>query len=144
MTDTRNLPTVDALKTQAKRLREKLKDAGMVLSHSETLELIAHQHGARDWNTLRANAPKMVDFKVGDRVQGRYLGQPFTGEIRGLSALGDGSHRHVTLHFDTPVDVVTFDSFSAYRQRVKGEIGWDGRSTRKTSDGEPQLIVMAA
>jgi len=36
---------------------------------------------------------------------------------------------------------VKFDSFSNLRQRVSGIIGWDGRSTRKTSDGVPHLIV---
>lgn len=137
-----NIAPVTELKVQAKRLRDKLRSAGVQLSHSEALEVLASQHGVRDWNTLHAMAGNQLRLRVGDRVRGRYLGQPFTGEVRALSTLGDGSHRNITLHFDQPVDVVRFDSFSAFRQRVSGEIGWDGRSTRKTSDGEPQLVVM--
>ena len=142
MTTVHNIAPVSELKAQAKRLREKLRGSGVQLSHSESLELVATQHGVRDWNTLNAMAGNRMLLRVGDRVRGTYLGQAFRGEVRALSTIGDGSHRHVTLHFDQPVDVVTFDSFSSYRQRVSGEIGWDGRSTRKTSDGQPQLVVM--
>ena len=141
MTHTQYIASIGELKEQAKRLRKRLQDTGVKLSHSEALELLAHQHGARDWNTLHSMAGNRMQLRVGDRVEGRYLGQPFTAEIRGLTILGDGSHRRVTLQFDAPVDVVQFDSFSAYRQRVTGEIGWDGRSTRHTSNGEPQLTI---
>ncbi|WP_371732496.1 glyoxalase superfamily protein [Ruegeria sp. HKCCD9179] len=141
MTRLQTVAPVEELKEQAKRLREKLKATGVSLSHSATLELLAHQHGVRDWNTLHAMAGNRMHLRVGDRVEGRYLGQAYTGEIRGITMLGDGARRRVTLHFDTPVDVVRFDSFSAYRQRVTGEIGWDGQSLRHTSNGEPQLVV---
>ncbi|WP_209598427.1 glyoxalase superfamily protein [Ruegeria sp. HKCCSP351] len=141
MTLSQDIAPLEELKEQAKRLRRKLRDTGVQLSHGQALELVAHQHGMRDWNTLHAVAGNRMRLRVGDRVEGRYLGQPFTAEIRGLTMLGDGAHRRVTLQFDTPVDVVRFDSFSAYRQRVTGEIGWDGRSRRHTSDGEPQLVV---
>ncbi|WP_374041586.1 glyoxalase superfamily protein [Ruegeria sp. YS9] len=141
MTRSRTVAPVEELKAQAKRLREELKTKGVLLSHSAALELLAHQHGVRDWNTLHAMAGNRMHLRVGDRVEGRYLGQAFTAEIRGMTMLGDGARRRVTLHFDTPVDVVRFDSFSAFRQRVTGEIGWDGRSRRHTSDGEPQLVV---
>ncbi|WP_170451560.1 glyoxalase superfamily protein [Ruegeria arenilitoris] len=144
MTQIRNIAPVGELKVQAIRLREKLRGAGVALSHAQSLEMIAHQHGARDWNTLHAMAGNRLHLKVGDRVRGTYLGQPFTGEIRGLTMLGDGAQRRITLQFDTPVDVVTFDSFSAFRQRVSGQIGWDGRSARHTSNGEPQLVVRPA
>ncbi|NVO56174.1 hypothetical protein HW561_10275 [Rhodobacteraceae bacterium B1Z28] len=144
MTNTDNIAPIEELKVQAKRLRDRLRGAGVQLSHSETLELVAHQHGAKDWNTLHAMAGNRMRLGVGDRVEGRYLGQPFAAEIRGLTTIGDGTHRRVTLHFDDPVDVVQFDSFSAFRQRVTGEIGWDGRSARHTSDGEPQLVVRPA
>lgn len=142
MTYTNTLPPMADLKTQAKRLRARLKDTGVDISHSESLELIAQQNGARDWNTLRAqigNTPPAP--KVGDRVTGRYLGQRFAGYIKGLTSLGQGDQYRITLHFDDPVDVVSFDSFSAFRQRVTGVIGMDGRSPQKTSDGVPQLIV---
>lgn len=144
MTQTQNIAPVADLKAQARRLREKLRATCVDLSHAKSLELIAHQHGFRDWNTLHALAGNQMHLRVGDRVAGTYLGQSFTGEIRGLTVLGDGAHRRVALQFDTPVDVVTFDSFSAFRQRVSGEIGWDGRSLRCTSDGAPQLVVRPA
>jgi catechol 2,3-dioxygenase-like lactoylglutathione lyase family enzyme len=38
----------------AKRLREDLALRGVRLAHGEALELVAHQHGTRDWNTLAA------------------------------------------------------------------------------------------
>ncbi|OIQ41641.1 MAG: hypothetical protein BM560_09855 [Roseobacter sp. MedPE-SWde] len=141
MTDFSNVPSTDALKLQAKRLRQQLHSSGVAVGHSKSLELVAQQHGARDWNTLQARASNRLQLQVGDRVRGRYLGQVFKGEIRGLSLMGDGEHRQITLHFDTPVDVVRFESFSALRQRVTGVIGWDGCSAQKTSDGVPQLIV---
>jgi len=134
---------IEELKASAKRLREKLRRSGLELSHSQTLELIAHQHGARDWNTLCALSRRSRHLRVGDRIAGRYLGQPFAGVIRGLSVLGDGAHRRITLHFDEPVDVVRFDSFSALRQRVTGIIGWDGRSPKRTSNGEPHLVLQS-
>lgn len=144
MTAIKEIPSVDELKTQARRLRSELSGAGTELSHSQSLELLARQHGFRDWNTLRARAGNGLRLGVGDRVRGTYLGQDFAGEVRAVSMLGDGARRRVTLHFDAPVDVVRFDSFSAYRQRVTGVIGWDGRSLAKTSDGQPQLIVRPA
>ena len=144
MTIQRTIPPIDELKAQAKRLREDLRAREVTLSHSEALEMLAHQYGVRDWNTLHAKAGNRMHLRVGDRVEGRYLGQPFSAEIRGMTLLGDGSNRRVTLHFETPVDVVQFESFSAYRQRVTGVIGWDGRSAQRTSDGQPQLVVRPA
>ena len=41
-------------KQQAKRLRTSLAERGVEVTHSEALELVAHQYGARDWNTLVA------------------------------------------------------------------------------------------
>ena len=46
-------PTSDP-KAMARRLRQTLADRGVEVSHSEALELVAQQHGARDWNTLAA------------------------------------------------------------------------------------------
>ncbi len=144
MTIQKTIPPVDELKAQAKRLREDLRAKDVTLSHSEALEMLARQYGVRDWNTLHAKAGNRMHLRVGDRVEGRYLGQPFSAEIRGMTLLGDGSNRRVTLHFETPVDVVQFESFSSYRQRVTGVIGWDGRSVQRTSDGQPQLVVRPA
>ena len=45
----------------------------------------------------------------------------------------------MTLHFDEPVDVVTFDSFSAFRQRVNCTVDETGRTAETTSNGRPHL-----
>lgn len=141
MMNTQKLAPLAELKAQAKRLREGLREGGHDITHSKALELLAQQHGLRDWNTMCTMADNRLHLRVGDRVQGRYLGQAFIATIRALSVLGEGEQRRITLHFDTPVDVVRFDSFSSFRQRVSGMIGRDGRSVQKTSDGVPQLIV---
>lgn len=136
--------TLDEAKAQAKALRAALLAQGTAISHAQALELIARQQGARDWNTLHArlaqrNAPAAL--ALNDRVRGRYLGQPFTGQITGLS--GPASHRQISIRFDRPVDVVRFKSFSNLRHQIRATIDEHGRSHRHTSDGEPQLIVEA-
>ncbi|SLN29145.1 hypothetical protein AQS8620_00892 [Aquimixticola soesokkakensis] len=135
-------PSLDTLKTQAKALRLALKAGGTVVSHAQALELIARQHGARDWNTLHArltrhNAP--ADLALGDRVAGLYLGQAYTGKITALS--GPVGHRQVDIKLDQPVDTVRFESFSNWRSRIRGTLDMEGRSHRRTSDGAPHLIV---
>jgi catechol 2,3-dioxygenase-like lactoylglutathione lyase family enzyme len=42
-------------KAMAKRLRTALAERDIALSHSETLEIVARQLGARDWNVLAAS-----------------------------------------------------------------------------------------
>lgn len=139
------LPSLDTIKTQARALRKALEAAGRPVSHSQALELIARQHGARDWNTLRArltqrNAPP--ELALGDRVTGHYLGQPFSGRIIALS--GPASHRQLSITLDSPIDTVRFESFSNWRTQIRGTVDAEGRSPRKTSDGVPQLIVQRA
>ncbi len=137
------LPSLEALKQQAKRLRAGLDEEGDFLTHSESLELIAKQYGFRDWNTLHAaigNRPPVKRFELGGRVKGRYLGQPFTGEIVAIRSMPP-DHLRIVLHFDEPVDVVTFESFSAYRSRVSALINSDGVTAEKTSNGAPQMVV---
>lgn len=139
------LPSIEALKQQAKRLRAGLDEDGDFLTHSESLELIAKQYGYRDWNTLYAavgNRPPLKRFQLGGRVKGRYLGQAFTGEIIALRSMSP-DHLRVIIQFDEPVDVVTFDSFSAYRSRVSALVGCEGTTAEKTSDGAPQLVMEA-
>lgn len=41
-------------KTMARLLRVELAERGLDLTHSQALELVAHQHGHRDWNTMSA------------------------------------------------------------------------------------------
>ncbi|MCY1242542.1 hypothetical protein D9M72_555070 [compost metagenome] len=77
---------------------------------------------------------------LGSRVKGLYLGQPFEGEILAVHALTAQPGRYrLTMKFDEPVDVVTFESFSAFRQRVTATVDETGRTIEKTSNGRPQL-----
>ncbi len=144
MTDTVQLPPLATLKQQAKRLRAGLAEDGDFISHSESLELVARQYGYRDWNTLFAeigNQPQ-PRFTPGARVAGRYLGQPFAGEIVAMR-LQAGERTKVTVRFDAPVDVVAFDSFSAYRSRVTVTVDANGETREKTSNGAPLLAFKA-
>ena len=52
-------------KQQAKRLRTSLAERGVEVTHSEALELVAHQHGARDWNTLAAAHAEVAPPRAG-------------------------------------------------------------------------------
>ncbi|AVA20889.1 glyoxalase superfamily protein [Rhizobium sp. LEGMi198b] len=138
-------PSIDELKAQAKRLRQAMAERGGDVAHSAALELVAKQYGLRDWNTLSAlaakpNTPPSAPVAVGTAVRGRYLNQPFTGKVLTLSEQSGGLYR-ITIHFDAPVDVVTFESFSAFRQRINAQIDVNGISPRKTSDGVPHLVL---
>ena len=130
-------------KAHAKSLRNALATDGTVLGHAQALELVARQNGARDWNTLSARLANAAPppFHLHQRVQGRYLGQPFKGEITALSS--SGTYHSMTVRFDEPVDTVTFDSFSNMRRIVKSMVDTTGNSVRKTSNGAPHLTLSA-
>lgn len=138
----RKVPTIDELKAQAKGLRRSLEREGQSVSHGRALELVAHQYGYGDWNTIHAaagNQPPTCPVVIGERVSGHYLGQPFDGEVIGVQIFGSQERYRVTLHFDIPVDVVTFDSFSNFRQKVSCIIDRRGITAEKTSNGNPHL-----
>ncbi len=138
------LPTIDAAKAQAKRLRAKLADDGATVGHSRSLELVAHMHGFKDWNTLHAaigNRPRSSPVVPGQRVSGCYLGQRFDGQVIGVQNLSHPGRFRVTCKFDEPVDVVTFERWSAYRQRVSCVIDGTGTTVEKTSDGRPHMSI---
>ncbi len=136
------IPNLDIIKDQAKRLRATLLESnGEAVSHSQSLEIIAHQYGFKDWNVLHAaigNRPPECPVEMGDHVKGRYLSQEFEAEVLGVVALGSDRYQ-LTLHFDEPVDVVTFESFSNMRQRVTCKVDATGKTLEKTSDGRPQV-----
>ena len=136
-------PRLDELKHHAKRLRAALAEDGDFITHSEALELVARQNGYRDWNTLHAaagNRPPGVDLPLGARVTGEYLSQAFEGTVIGVEALGQG-RRRITIEFDEAVDVVSFESFSAWRRRITCVVDDMGVSPARTSNGRPHLEV---
>lgn len=135
-----NLPTRDALKAQAKRLRSTLGDQGTPVTHATALETIARQWGFRDWNTLAAAADTGPAWQVGQTVTGRYLGHAFTARLKSVREAA-GGHWRLTLVFDQPIDVVTSDRFSALRRQVSAMINARGVTHEKTSDGQPHLVL---
>ncbi|MGV6819282.1 MAG: glyoxalase superfamily protein [Parvularcula sp.] len=144
MTYPKSDPTIYDLKRQAKRLRAALAEEGDFISHCEALELVAKQHGYRDWNRAAAIAGKNTirpnSLSIGTRIAGRYLGQPFTGTILALHQLSPIAKR-LSVDLDEPVDVVTFDSFSSWRKRVVATLVGQNCSSAKTSDGVPHFVV---
>ena len=136
------LPSLEQLKIQAKRLRAQNGVDTKTVTHSQALELLAHQYGYKDWNTLHAasgNQASKPPLSVGAHVSGRYLDQSFTGEIIALSQLGQDDQYRLTVKFDEPVDVIKFDGWSAFRRRVTSRISRAGKSPQRTSDGKPVM-----
>lgn len=136
--------TIENLKDQARRLRNAMVQSGETVSHSQSLELVARQHGFRDWNTAHAacgNRPAGPPVHVGQIVSGSYLGQPFTAEVIGMNARAAHDRYRVELDLAEPVDVVTFESFSNFRHRVQATINRNGSTIEKTSNGKPQLAL---
>ena len=145
MTYSLDTPSIQTLKSEAKSLRDERARNGTPLTHSAALEEIARLHGYRDWNTASATLPERVAIpvQVGQRVQGAYLGRPFTGLVVGLKLLADMQHYEVTVNFDKPVNVSRF-SWPMERRRVTATVGLDGISLSHTSDGEPHMRVRRA
>ena len=135
------LNSVSEAKSKAKALRDALVGQGTKISHAQALELVAHQNGARDWNTLHAKLSRAepLTLQLSDEVRGKYLGQTFVGRIVALSKIG--LHLAISIQLDVPIDTVRFESFSNMRRRIRGVIGPDGRSEQKTSDGLPVLVI---
>nr|WP_306267294.1 glyoxalase superfamily protein [Pararhizobium sp. IMCC3301] len=136
------LPTAAEAKASAKRLRTQLAEHGTKIGHANALELVAHAYSFRDWNTFHAaikNHPP-DGWTPGGRVQGSYLSQPFTASVVGAEMRRPGWFC-LTLDLDEAVDVVTFDSFSNFRKRIRGIVGPNGTSRERTSDSLPHLKI---
>jgi hypothetical protein len=136
------LPTLENLKQQAKRLRTQMGVDSTAITHSQALELLAHQYGYKNWNTLHAasgNQPPGPPVSIGSIVSGHYLGQPFTGNVISVAELGQGERYRITVNFEEPVDVVQFEGWSSFRRRVTSQIGPGGKSPQRTSNGAPVM-----
>lgn len=131
-------------RVQAKaRARQIRTESAMPMSLSVALERVAREMGFRDWNTASARLSNSSDFswQVGERVSGRYLKRAFNGRIHAVRELHQQSGYQLTVQFDEPVDVVDWESFSAFRQRVTVIVSPEGITWAKTSDGIPHMIV---
>jgi hypothetical protein len=73
-------------------------------------------------------------------VTGRYLSQPFAATVLAADQFRPGWFRLV-LDLDAAVDVVRFDSFSNLRKRIRVEVGPEGHSKERTSDGTPHVVL---
>lgn len=135
------MPTIQDLKSQAKRLRASLSETSPI-THSQALEAVARQHGYKDWNTIFAasgNASPGPPWQVGQIVTGAYLGKPVRGTIKSIREWADGRMFRVTLDLDQPVNVSAFDSFDVTRRRLTATLGRDGETVEKITGGTPQL-----
>lgn len=137
---TRDLPTRHEAKQDAKRLRASLAEQGEAISHAQALERIAHGYGFRDWNAAQAEMRDRPPqgWTAGGRVTGRYLSQPFAATVLAADQLRPDWFALV-LDLDEAVDVVRFESFSNLRKRIRVEVGPEGRSKERTSDGTPHV-----
>lgn len=143
-TNPQQTPSLKELKQQARRLRAEIAKKSTPISHSQSLEMIAHQKGFKDWNTLHAsisNRPALEALGLGEVVDGRYMGQSFRGELVGIRTLKKGQSYYISIQADEPVDVVKFDSFSNFRRRLSCTVDQSGVSPAKTSDGQPHMVL---
>jgi hypothetical protein len=131
------------LKEKARALRKERAAAGVPTTHAAALEHTAKEHGFRDWNTACAVLSEQLVCPValGQRVTGAYLKQKFTGTVLGTQVLQGGALFRLKIHFDAPVDVVSFDSFSCFRQRVVCRVDAAGISPDRTSDDQPHMRI---
>ncbi|MBL4894375.1 MAG: hypothetical protein JKY59_05815 [Emcibacter sp.] len=135
--------TLDNLKLQARRMRDHFAEKNIDLSHSAALEVLAKQHGFKDWNILSAIlkiSSKSVNWpELEDRIKGTYLGHAFTGKILKLQTTHAENNRRYTIRFDKPIDVVTSRHFSNYRQRINCFLDQSLQSVNHK--GQPDNIV---
>ena len=105
----------------------------------------------KDWlanwikDRINAIAPEdmrsnQLEWRVGQLVSGLYLGHRFKGQVKSASSTSSGLWM-LTLVFDEAVDVVASEHFFNYRRQVNCTVGPDRRTARKTSDGQPQIVM---
>ncbi len=135
------LPSISTAKKHARRLA--LRSPEPRPGHAKSLEMVAHRHGFRDWNTLSAVVrQRLADCPVieGTRVTGHYMGQPVSATVLDAAPAPDRKFA-LTLSLDEPVDVVRFDSFSAMRQRLHIVVSANGETAERISDGTPHFVL---
>ena len=145
ITMTTNELTIEDIKKQAARLKEHFASQNTPISHSNALEALAKQHGYKDWNVLSAklkhgkNTPNWPTLD--DKISGTYLGHPFTGTVLKTNVSNLPHVRRYKIHFDDPIDVVTSELFSNYRQRINCFLNEDMHSTNHKGERDNLLHI---
>lgn len=83
-------------------------------------------------------------FQIGQQVRGTYLGQNFAGRIIAAREIAGTARFDLTLRFDAPVDVISFDSMSNFRTQVRANVSRWGTTAEKTSNGLPHMQIEMA
>jgi len=141
---TKDAPTIGEAKDRARRLRALRAARGRPTTRAAALERIAKRCGYRNWNTLRAVAPRVdadAPTRHGARVEGRYMDRAFAGRVMRIVKV-DGGWR-TTILFDAPVDVSASPRFSVLRQRVSVVLDRFGAALARGGDGRPHLVLAA-
>ncbi len=145
--DPANLPGLDRLKDQARRMRARAAARGAPITHSAALERLARALGCRDWNTLRglaARRPEGAPAAPGERVALRYMGVPAQGRVQTVRAADDGPGLwRVALDLDAPMTVCAPGGIPVVRRRIMATVDGDGVSRDRRSDGTPHLALGA-
>ncbi|UTW56647.1 glyoxalase superfamily protein [Kordiimonas sp. SCSIO 12610] len=139
-----SIPTIVGLKKRAKLKRKRMGLSGANITHSASLEATAFDYGFKDWNTLSGTVQKrLVGCPVaeGEAVSGTYKGQRFSGTVHRIAVkkFAFKDRYHLTINLDEAIDVVTFDSFSAFRKRLQCSVDETGVTAELLSSGEPLL-----
>lgn len=162
MTHNNDTDLLKFAKTRAKKLRRFLSTHDIEISHSQSLEAVAHIEDAKDWNTYAARF-KLVDkalqstpqeklsddaagfpLSVGDRIAGQYRGADFSGTLIGLERTKKEGVWRAKLHFDEPVRLPgASPALNLTRQRVRCMLDANGRSVTLLGkpDGQAQLAM---
>ena len=135
---TRELTTLAEAKAQAARLRADLAEQGKNIPRSKALEVVATEHGFRDWNGFHAAIADRQPWQPGARVEGQYLSREFQATVKSVEVREPGWFQLV-LDLDEPVDVASSEAFSNLRKRIRGVVGPLGHCRERTSDGVPHL-----
>lgn len=141
MDNSNSLPNIKQLKLEAAKLRNQQAELGPPISLAKSLELLAHNYGLADWNTLSARAKTQTKIlAVGQLVSGKYLGQKFTGTIKALLPEPDGQLQKATIVFDKAVDVIKFEDMQNLRRHVRVLVDAHGYCPDKSGNGNPIIV----
>lgn len=117
--------------------RAVISSSANLLARSRSRENYSHSDDSQSRNNKVR--PTLATLKLGDRVQGVFMGQRFQGHLVGIVPLAASQNYHIGIQLNQAIDVVTFESFSNFRRRLNCVVDKDGISTAKTSDDRPHM-----